>query len=98
MSTVQFIKGDTVILSIEIRDAQTKALFDPTMVKITITKPPIKITDIEVIKVNEESMTKLTVGKYSYSYNSTESGTFNVLYKADNTSKITQSKDTFIVI
>jgi hypothetical protein len=98
MSTGQFIKGDTIILSIEIRDAQNKVLFDPTTVKITITKPPIKITDIEVIKVNEESMTKLAVGKYSYNYTSTESGTFNVLYKADNTSKITQGKDTFIVI
>lgn len=94
----QFYKGESVLLSIEIRDQVTNALTDPSSVVVTITKPATTTTGTSVIKVNEQSMTKSTVGKYGYNWLSDEIGSYQVVYKANNNSNITISKDSFIVI
>jgi hypothetical protein len=48
--------------------------------------------------VNNETMTKITVGKYIYYWHSDEVGNYSVIYKADNDSIITQARDSFDVI
>ena len=93
----QFFKGESVIFSIEVRDAATNALIDPTTMNITITKPPMKTTDTTIIKI-DTVMTKISVGKYSYNWLSDEVGSYTVVYKANNNSVITISKDSFTVI
>ena len=95
---VTFYKGESVLLSIEVRDQLTNALIDPTSMFVTIFKPSVTTTGTTVIKVNEQTMTKKGVGKYAYTWLSDEAGTYAVTYKADNYSNITISKDSFIVI
>jgi hypothetical protein len=93
----QFFKGESVLFSIEIRDTVTNALVDPTSVNITISKPPMKTTDTTIIKV-DVPMTKVSAGKYSYSWLTDDVGNYEVIYKANNNSNITISKDNFTVI
>ena len=95
---VTFYKGESVLLSIEVRDQITNDLIDPTTMFVTIFKPSVTTTGTTVIKVNEQTMTKKGVGKYAYTWLSDEAGTYAVTYKADNYSNITISKDSFTVI
>ena len=95
---VTFYKGESVLLSIEVRDQITNDLIDPTTMFVTIFKPSVTTTGTTVIKVNEQTMTKKGVGKYAYTWLSDEAGTYSVTYKADNYSNITISKDSFTVI
>jgi hypothetical protein len=92
-----FYKGESVLFSIEVRDQSTNVLVDPTTMSITISKPPMKTTDSTLIKA-DTTMTKVSVGKYSFSWLSDEVGNYMVTYKANNNSNITISKDSFIVI
>jgi hypothetical protein len=92
-----FYKGESVLFSIEVRDQSTNVLVDPTTMSITISKPPMKTTDSTLIKA-DTTMTKISVGKYSFSWLSDEVGNYMVTYKANNNSNITISKDSFIVI
>mgnify|MGYP001275645044 CR=1 FL=1 len=98
MITTGFYKGETVLLSIEIRSKTTNVLIDPTSVLITIVKTKMKTTDTEVIKINEISMSKAEIGKYYYDYTSDEVGIYSVIYKAIKDSKVTILKDSFTVI
>jgi hypothetical protein len=90
--TNQFFKGESVILSVEIRDPVSNLLVDPTSVVITIS------TSTGTVKVKESPMIKASVGKYGYTWLSDEIGSYSVAYKADNNSNITISKDSFTVV
>lgn len=98
MIATNFYKGETVLLSIEVRSKISNVLIDPTSVLLTITKNKIRISDEEVLELNDVSMSKTGVGKYYYNYDSNEVGTYMVTYKAINDSKITILKDSFSVI
>lgn len=95
---IQFYKGESVLFSVEVKDQLTNILTDPTSMVITISKPAITTTGSTVVKINEQGMTKTTVGKYTFSWLSDEIGTYTVTYKANNNSNITISKDSFTVI
>jgi hypothetical protein len=96
--TNQFFKGESALFSIEIRDAVSNSLIDPTSVTITVMKPSISTTGTTVIKVKEVPMARVAAGKYNYSWLSDEAGSYQVVYTANNNSIITISKDSFVVI
>jgi hypothetical protein len=98
MPAIQFYKGESVLFSVEVKDQLTNAFVDPTSMFITISKPPMTTTGTTVVKVNEQPMTKVLVGKYTFSWLSDEIGTYSVTYKANNNGNITISKDSFTVI
>jgi hypothetical protein len=98
MAVIQFYKGESVLFSVEVRDQISNLLTDPTSMAITIVKPSTTTTGTSVVKVNEQPMAKSSVGKYTFSWLSDEAGAYSVIYKANNNSNITISKDSFSVI
>lgn len=84
-------KGETIVFDVEIRNASTNVLFDPSAINISI------ITGTR-IKINEALMNKKSTGVYTYSWTSDEVGLFKVIYKAVDGTKITTKKDVFKVI
>ena len=83
--------GETIILSIEVKD-DTGAYKDPqTSMKITITDKNY------VVKVNNVDMTKDAVGKYHYDCQTVGyiDGKYEVEYKATDGSRITIQKEYF---
>jgi hypothetical protein len=89
-----FYKGENVSFSVEIRRQSDESLFDPSSITITIDN--MKTTGD--IKVNDQSMTKDSIGVYSYDWTSDETGIYKVIYKAMDGSKVTYKKDSFKII
>ena len=83
--------GETVICSIEVKDA-AGAYKDPQIsMKITITDKNYEV------KVNNVDMTKDAVGKYHYDFQTAGciDGKYEVAYKATDGSRITIEKEFF---
>jgi len=89
-----FYKGETVSFSVEIRKQSDESLFDPSSISITIDN----MKTAGDIKVNDQAMTKDSIGVYSYDWTSDETGTYKVMYKAMDGSKVTYKKDSFKII
>lgn len=93
-----FYKGETVNFSIEVKGKSDNILTDPSFISITISKESTSVGGTSVIKIDSVNMTKSAVGKYYFNWTSDEVGNYSVTYKAENNSKITISKDAFIVV
>jgi hypothetical protein len=93
-----FFKGESVNFSITIKKSEDNTLTDPTSVFITILKNVTGVGATDIVKVNQANMIKSSVGKYKYDWISDATGEYTVVYKADNSSKITISKDYFTVV
>ena len=89
-----FQRGETVVLSLEIKDS-AGSYVDPASV------PTVKVTDPGgSVVVNDIAMTKDAVGKYHYDYTSAGTaavGPYNVRYKAVDGSRTTKLRDSFVV-
>ena len=87
-----FNRGETVICSIEIKDADGNFSDPATSTQITITDP--SGTDV----VDDQAMTKDSIGKYHYDYTSSSSaklGNYLVKYVLTDGSRITIDTETF---
>lgn len=93
MVEVVYDKGETAIITCQIKDTDTEELVDPDTVKITI------ITD-NTIKVNNVEMLNPSRGNYFYDYITDTVGRHYTVITADqvDASRITIAKDTFMVI
>jgi hypothetical protein len=87
-------KGETVVFDVEIRKESDQSLFDPSSITITIDN--LKTTGD--IKVNDQAMTKSSTGIYTYEWTSDETGTYKVIYKAMDGTKVTYKKDSFKIV
>ena len=89
-----FQRGETVVLSLEVKDS-AGSYVDPASV------PTVKVTDpTGSVVVNDLAMTKDAVGKYHYDYTSAGEaavGPYNVRYKAVDGSRTTKARDSFVV-
>lgn len=85
-------KGETIVFDVEIRNYLTNALFDPSSISVSI------ISKEGTVKVNEAAMTKSSTGIYTYSWTADKEGTYKVVYKAIDGTKITNKKDLIKVI
>ena len=87
-----FIRGETVICSVQVKNS-SGVLTDPsTSMKITITN------NINGIEVNDQTMTKDDTGLYHYDWTSSAAnlkGTYCVYYKATDGSRVSICRDTF---
>jgi hypothetical protein len=83
-----FIIGETVPFSVEVRNAKTGELTDPDVIKITVTN----IQTNEKV-VDGENMTKDSVGIYHYDYDSASAGKFLATYEVTDNSKVTIARD-----
>ena len=89
--TNQFFLGSTITFTINV--TQGGVLTDPSSALITFTNA--KGGDSPVLNQN---MAKKTTGVWYYLWNSSEIGTFNVIYQVSDGVNITVFKDQFSVI
>lgn len=85
----EYDKGETVVFDVEVRNQTTTDLIDPSSINITI------VSNRQVTKVSEQAMSKTSLGQYTYSWTSDESGMYKVIYKAMDGTKVTFEKDQF---
>ena len=96
MNIVQFYKGDSVSFGLIIRGKTDSLPIDPTIVTIMVAS--LKISGvIDIVKVNNENMTKTSEGKYKYVWHSDAVGSYIVIYTAINNGNTTILKDVFVV-
>ena len=85
-----FYLGSTVVFSLTIMRASNSILFDPDSVTITISN--------NTVVVNDQAMTKDSVGEYHYDWTPSEVGIYTVEYKATNVSRVSVGKDQVSIV
>jgi hypothetical protein len=89
-----FQRGETVVMSLEIKDS-AGIYVDPATV------PMVKVTDPSgSVLVNDLAMIKDAVGKYHYDYTPGDTaglGVYEVRYKAIDGLRTTKLRDSFVV-
>ena len=87
-------RGETVILSCEVKDSNGNYADPATSMTVTVKDPN------GTVVVNEAPMTRDSLGKYHYDYTSpttTPLGTYQVRFKATDGSRITIGPTTFVL-
>lgn len=92
-----FYKGETLTFNTEVRRKSNNELFDPTEVSIVISTVRQKASDVVIVKLNT-TMTKTSTGVYYADWTSDASGSYEVVYKVTDGSRITIGKGTFKIV
>lgn len=90
-----FQRGETIICSVEVKNAAGTYIDPATSMKITILDP------LGVKQVDDQSMTKDDVGKYHRDWTSSATaslGTYKSQFKATDGSRISREDETFEVV
>jgi hypothetical protein len=89
----RFESGETVLLRIEVKDAESAALTSPTTsMQVTVTPPAGGVPVVDQDMVNDG------VGEYHYDYTAPAlAGVYEVLYVATDGSRVTKQRDSFEV-
>jgi len=90
-----FVRGETVICSVTVKNSSGTLVDPTTSMKITVTN------NINGIEVDDQAMTKDSTGMYHYDWTSaasSEKGNYDVFYKATDGARISITKDAFDLI